>query len=289
MQKPEPFIRVQYHEQHKLGYGASICAGFERGRWREQQLVEHTLEWLPEFALPYSELVDISYANAVRKITRAARSIYNSEKYKSRGEFGEIFLHIAIRQLYETIPAISKIFFKSSVNKTVEGFDSVHVVATDSTLELWIGETKFYASVRRAIADVTQEIVDHLHSDYLRDEFLLIQNKIDPAWPYADRLTKLLDENTSLDEVFDCSVIPVLLTYDSDAVGSYGGDNDEYKKELIDEFSSAISQFEEQLVAKYERAFTVTLPVTVHLILFPVSEKASLNKALDARLKGLQG
>ena len=30
---------------------AGVCAGFEAGKWRYDQLAEHILEWLPEFAL----------------------------------------------------------------------------------------------------------------------------------------------------------------------------------------------------------------------------------------------
>ena len=76
-------------------------------------------------------------------------SIYQSENFKSRGEFGELLLHAIIRETYNTIPAISKIYYKDGPNETVKGFDAVHVVVTDDTLELWLGEVKFYNNISK--------------------------------------------------------------------------------------------------------------------------------------------
>ncbi len=56
-----------------------------------------------------------------RMTKKAAQIVYNTTKYGSRGEFGETLLHIAIRQIYQTIPAVSKIYYKSAVNETVKG------------------------------------------------------------------------------------------------------------------------------------------------------------------------
>lgn len=235
MDHPEPFLNLIFHEANKLGDNLALCAGFERGDWRNDQLADHVMEWLPEFALNHSELKEMGHHNAVRMIKKAAKIVYQTDKYGSRGEFGEILLHIAIRQIYETIPAVSKIYYKSAVNKTVEGFDAVHVVKKGDGLELWIGETKFYNEVGRAINDVCVEIVDHLETDYLRDEFLLIKNKIDPSWPEADSLKALLEENVSLDDVFQRACIPVLLTYDSDVVQSSSIVDQEYLMNIRDE------------------------------------------------------
>jgi hypothetical protein len=105
-----------------------LCANFEAGNWRTDGLAAHALKWLPEFALKYEEWSNLSHENAVELIVKAARKIYKTEKFKTRGEFGELFLHIAVRQHFKTFPAVSKIFFKDSPNKTVAGFDIAHVV-----------------------------------------------------------------------------------------------------------------------------------------------------------------
>lgn len=64
----------------------------------------------------------------IMALIKSSKLVYESEKYMKRGEFGEVFLHMAIRQLYSTVPLISKLYWKSGLNETVKGFDSVHVV-----------------------------------------------------------------------------------------------------------------------------------------------------------------
>jgi hypothetical protein len=88
-----------------------LCVGYESGRWRSAQLAEHLIEWLPEFALTPSEWLSMRHANSVKLIRQAARIVFQSEKYQRRGEFGELFLHAAIRQVHDSLPAISKIYY----------------------------------------------------------------------------------------------------------------------------------------------------------------------------------
>ncbi|WP_283189972.1 DUF1837 domain-containing protein [Pseudomonas sp. PMCC200344] len=287
MKHPDKFLDVVFHESAKFGDDLALCAGFERGDWRNDQFADHIIEWLPEFALSYSEINEIGHHNALRIIKRAAKIVYDTEKYGLRGEFGEILLHIAIRQVYKTLPAINKIYYKSSINETVKGFDAVHVVKKIDGLELWIGETKFYNTVSKAIYDVTKEIIDHLETDYLKSEFILIRNKIDPEWPEAAELKALLHENTSLDKVFKRACIPVLLTYDSKVVQGSSGDS-EYEKNIRLEVLDAYSNMRNKLNEQYSARFSTDLPITVHVILVPLKEKTKLISALDKRLKALQ-
>jgi hypothetical protein len=288
MEHPDIFLNVIFHEIEEMGDNLALCAGFECGSWRNSQLADHIMEWLPEFALDYSELNEISHKNALRMTKKAAKIVYKTEKYGSRGEFGEILLHIAIRQIYKTIPAISKIYYKSSINETVKGFDAVHVVKKNDELELWIGETKFYENITRAIYDVSKEIVEHLETNYLKSEFILIRNKIDKNWPEADMLKKLLHENTSLDDIFKRVCIPILLTYDSDVVNKSKACNDEYKKNVKDELLSNYANLRGKLNSEYNNKFSQDFPLVAHVILIPLKAKKELTAALDTRLKALQ-
>lgn len=288
MNHPEYFLEILFHESTSLGDDLALCAGFQRGYWRHDQFAEHLLEWLPEFALNHSELSEIGHQNAVRITKKAAKIVYQTEKYGSRGEFGELFLHIAIRQVYKTIPAVSKIYYKTAVNETVKGFDAVHVVKKDDGLELWIGETKFYKDITKAIYDVSKEIIDHLETDYLKSEFILIKNKIDPTWPEADSLNKLLDNNVSLDRVFKRVCIPILLTYESNVIQNSNKTDQEYIDNIRKEVSSAYENMRKKIDEGYKTRFNTILPLTVHVILIPLKDKETLTKALDARLKAMQ-
>lgn len=275
---PTPFLEIRVHQLEPLPGLVALCAGYEQSEWREKQLVKHLVRWLPEFALKYSEWENLRHYNAIELAGEAARSIYASNKFESRGEFGELLLHVALRQCFETVPAVSKYFYKDARNDTVKGFDAVHVVASADDLELWLGEVKFYKSISKAIADVVEELQQHTGREYLRDEFAAIANKIDPQWPHAERLAKLLHPNTSLDEVFDRVCIPVLLTYDSPVIKKHGKVCDAYK-----------AAFDREIRKHHASFAKKPLPdVKIHLILFPLLSKTALAAGLDHQLKIVQ-
>jgi len=237
------------------------------------------MEWLPEFALSAAECEKMSHANAVRFMRRAAKAVYDSQKFEKRGEFGELFLHIAIRQVFGSLPAISKLYYKTANNETVKGFDAVHVVGLPGELELWIGEAKFYKDISDAIREVVRELDDHTKTDYLRSEFALITNKIDDSWEHSETLKRLLDPNTSLDEVFTRTCIPVLLTYDSPVLAAHTACDDAYA-----------AAFTEEIETYWRRFAQKDLPaeLRIHLFLLPLNTKEDLIVALDKRLKQWQ-
>ena len=275
-----PFFNIIVHREDGNRELDGLCAGFELKTWRKEQLVDHLADYIPEFALTYSERQAIDSKDIRRMLRNAARKIYQSEKYKNRGEFGELLLHVIIRELYNTIPAISKIYYKDGPNDTVKGFDAVHVVDKGDRLELWLGEVKFYTEITGAINDVVKEIFDHIEKDYLRDEFIAITNKIDDAWPHSDRLKALLDPNTSLDQVFDQACIPVLLTYDSEVIAKYDENSEAYQNEIKAEF--------ECLYESFKKKISEGVPLTVHLFLLPLKTKAELVALFDDKLRKLQ-
>ncbi|PSJ16028.1 Hachiman antiphage defense system protein HamA [Nitrosomonas supralitoralis] len=152
------------------------------------------MEWLPKFALNHSELKEMGHHSVVRIIKKGAKILYQTEKCGLRDE---ILLHIAIRQIYETIPAVSKIYYKNSVNETVEGFDAIHVVKKMMVLKS--GSVRQNSTMMlTGINDICVEIVHLLETDYLRTEFHLIKNKIGPSRLEAKSLIALLEENASL-------------------------------------------------------------------------------------------
>jgi len=279
MDRPPEFLKIRVHD---LGWEPSctgLCAGYEQGQWRADQLAQHAMEWLPEFALSSAECEELGHSNAARFMRRAAKAVYDSKKFKKRGEFGELFLHIAIRQVFDSLPAISKIFYKSAANETVKGFDAVHVVGPETDMELWLGEAKFYSKIGAAITSVVEELQDHTETDYLRSEFLLITNKIDPGWPHAKQLKRLIDPNTSLDEVFSRVCIPVFLTYDSPTVTAHEACNTDYA-----------TAFAEEIEEHWETFAGRDLPeqLHIHLFLMPLESKKDLVTLLDDKLKAWQ-
>lgn len=273
---PGPFLETVLHEIEPFPGLTGLDAGYEGGAWRAKQLAAHLFHWLPEFALSFSEYSSMNHADALEKLQRAAKVIYNTDKYGKRGEFGELLLHIALRQVFKTLPAISKIYFKDAANDTVKGFDAVHVVASVDSLELWLGEAKFYEDIAKAVTSVVEEIEKHTSAGFLRAEFLAIANKIDATWPHSDKLKKLIHPNTSLDDIFDSLCIPVLLTYDSTVLAAHNEKTQDFLKALEAELREHHASFCDALKISHK--------IRVHLFLVPLNTKKILVEALHEQL-----
>ena len=76
-----PFFNVVVHRENGNRDLNGLCAGFEMKSWRKEQLVNHLMDYIPEFALTYSELESIDARDIRRMLRNAATAIYNSEKY----------------------------------------------------------------------------------------------------------------------------------------------------------------------------------------------------------------
>ncbi|MFB8136378.1 HamA C-terminal domain-containing protein [Streptomyces mirabilis] len=266
---------------------SGICAGFESGQWRNRQLAKRLFDDVIDFALSYSERQEFNSDTGMLMVGRAMRKIYTSEKYARRGEFGELLLHMALREVFKTETALSKIYFKDGGNETVKGFDAVHIVDNGTGLELWLGEVKFYNRLSSAIRDVVAELHDHIDSDYLRGEFLAVEGKIDRSWKHAPKLLSMIHEDVSLDEIFESITIPVLLTYDSPAVAArvaeLSGDP-EGSSATREAYRAA---FEKEVRKGWGSFVAAGLPrkVRIRLILVPLHLKKDLVDALHERLK----
>ena len=277
--QPEKFWEVRCHQVSTKGI-SGLCVGYEQGKWRKEAFVDYIMEWLPEFSLNSKERDGLKHSNAVSRLRKAAELVYKTDKFKNRGEFGEIFLHAAIRSVFDSVPAISKIYYKSSHSETVKGFDCVQVVGLIDNLELWIGEVKFYKSINDAIKEVIQELKRHLEIDFLRDEFVLIGNKLDSSDEYTKAIQSFISQRRSMDDIFKRICVPVLLTYESDAVKKHNDVCAEY-----------VSSFEKEIIEHHadfcKRAEDI-LKVRFHLFLLPMEDKDMLITILDKKLKALQ-
>jgi hypothetical protein len=141
-------------------------------------------------------------------------------------------------------------YYKDGPKETVKGVDAVHIVPDGQDLELWLGEVKFYNNISNAIRDVLVELQAHTDRDYLRSEFLFYHEQNRFIMGTSDKLKRLIDERTSLDDAYKKLRIPVLLTYDSKIVGSYREVCEEYKSELIDELKKHHKSFRDSELPK---------------------------------------
>lgn len=257
-----------------------VCPGFELREWRASALVQDLFDrHLLSFALNYTELEAVNDESAASSLRKAAQSVYGTQKYQRRGEFGELILHAILRDFYGAQPAVSKIYFKDGPNETVKGFDSVHIVENGDSgeIELWLGEVKFYSSLTAGIRDVTAEIAAHLSANFLRSEFVAVTNKLDSTWAHSAQVKELLDENASLDEITESLVVPILLTYDSSTLSSHEAVSDEYLQGLKEEAATAIKSISEKL--------KIDLRIRVEVILLPLKDKKRLVDLFHQKLQ----
>ena len=147
-----------------------------------------------------------------------------------------------------------------------------------SGLELWLGEAKFYTDRDVAVRDAITSLRAHFKTDYLRGEFALVTDKIDSSWKHAHEVRRLIHENAPIQEVFSRVTVPVLLAYDSPAVGSHT----QVTAQFISDFKSEMNEGFKRFATSYDGS----LPVKVRLFLAPLASKRQLITELERRLPG---
>ncbi len=253
--------------------------GFEENQFRLQQLVDVLADVIPEFALGYHSGTSIPLPRLRRKLKEAATRVYTTDSYQKRGEFGELVLHLLLRDFCGSIPLISKIWFKDTDNATVHGFDGVHVVVEGETKKLWLGESKLYTNGREGVKELAKDLKAHLERDYLRREFNLIETKLPESIPDIEYWRRLLHEHRRLDQIMDNICIPMVCTYSSSLYSKHNDNTEQFVADFIAECNDLKEVFEKK---------KIETNVEVLLMLLPVPSKDDLLSELDKRLKSMQ-
>jgi hypothetical protein len=253
--------------------------GFDQNKFRLLPLVETIRSVIPEYALGYHQGNNIPLTEIVDRLQDAAKTVYTTDKYKRRGEFGELILHLLLRDFCNSIPLISTIFFRDAPNIPAHGFDGVHVTINGNDKKLWLGESKLYKSGTDGITDLVGDIVKHFNEDYLRQQFNLITRKLPTDAPEIEHWRNLMHKNQKLDVVFSSIVIPMVCTYNSSLFVNHIDETQQY----IDDFKKECEVLHDEFKKKKPAS-----SLEIVLLLLPVPDKDELNKELDARLKAMQ-
>lgn len=272
--------------------------------YRIKPLVTKLTHVIHEFAFGFHEDTQTVNTETLSKLTDAAKSIYKidsfqkvkdiydnngtidddlEDKYLRRGEFGELILHLLLRDFYKTIPLLSKIYFKDSLGHAVHGFDSVHI--QEETQTLWLGESKIYTDGKRGVKELVNDIKEHFKSDYLDSEFILISKKIKHLdnIPQKDYWLDILTDSRTLKEKLTTINIPLLCTYQCDLFSIH---DDETKQEFIDSYVNEMNDIKKYFDGKNDHPLKANLNII--LILFPVQNKTELVKAMHNKISLLQ-
>lgn len=215
----------------------------------------------------------------VDRLKEAASTVYDTDKFKKRGEFGELILHLLLRDFHNTIPLVSTIYFKDAPNVPGHGFDGVQVTVNGDEKKLWLGESKLYATGKAGIRDLINDIKKHVQGDYIRKQFSLVSRKIPADAVDIEYWRQLMDKHQKLDTIFKSIVIPMVCTYSSDIFNNHSDNTEEY-------FTAFDAECNE--LHRLFQAGTSISNVEIILLLLPVPDKDLLNQELDKRLKAMQ-
>lgn len=274
--------------------------------YRLESLVNLLVEVIPDFAFAAHQGETFSTTKFIKMTREAARSIYKikefdetrkiyergghiadddlGRKYLKRGEFGELILHLLLRDFNDTVPLLSKIYFKDAYGSTVHGFDAVHIQPKTKTL--WLGESKLYIDGKNGINALISDIKNHFKRDYLREEFAIISKRIRPYDNIAEKekWLKLIDENTKLLTLFQSISIPLLCTYSSDLFKKF---DNETLVDFLTEYETEVRELKKYFDTNNDHPLKTKLNII--LLLFPVKCKNKLVKKMHERLFLLQG
>lgn len=317
--------------------------GFDFKKFRYDSLTNLLMDSIVDFAFGYHTGILKKYDR--RKLIEAAKSIYNikeftkakeiyvdndssiydceleiEDRYLKRGEFGELILHLLLRDFLGTIPLISKIYFKDTDSATIHGFDLVQIgpdLENHKNNSLYFGESKLYSrkdgnAGQHGVIDLIDDVKSHFKSDFLYREIALIGKKrysFIPPDEYEDDNTKeeyikFLDikkywfnaleqvelKKAKLQNFLKSVTVPLVCTYQSRLFESHFDENSpKFLQDYEEEVLQLKKLFKEKLsMIEEENGEPIKTDLNILLILFPIPDKKQLLKILHQKLYNQQ-
>lgn len=255
---------------------------FESGEWRYSRFHDYIMNNIFLTTLSYEERQKIPNDSftCFKKACQNLRILESDDNGKG-SEIAEILLYAIMKDHFNALPAIPKIFYKENVNDYAKGADGVHIVLDENDFSLWYGEAKFYKSFGTTEFDtIAKSVLNSLNPKKVRKENELLTNLNDlrnilKDNPQKEKILNFLSDDTSLDDIKKKLHIPIMILYECPITTRTIEMSDEYKRSIIeDQINKSKKYFLKQneicsKVFKYES-------VTFHLILFPVPNKTEI-------------
>lgn len=210
--------------------------------------------------------------------------------YEKKGIFGEVILHLFLKEFKDTIPLISKLYFKDSFAQEAKGFDSVHVSANGETL--WLGETKFYKAwkkhgvVKGGIDELVEDLKKHFTKDYLSEQYVIIKRGLETEYEHPQRAAWIekLNKPILLKDVFRYIRIPLLCVYEDGVAQDYLQPITEAAKDAgIIAHTTTVRDYYNSI-----NTFPNKKQVETLLILMPIEAKRKIVKCMLEKIWHLQ-
>lgn len=281
--RPEPFL-VEFHASTEEGLLRSATAfdvRYSLKKWRCDGLARHLIEWLPEFSLKASEIVNIQAHNAEAIIARSISAFNDNDLPRDR-LVAELILHAILRSRANSEPVACKVFYKAAGK--LSQFGNAHIVQEPGQDDqLWLGLARLIetGSMETTLEQIC-EILDATISEAVLSaerEIIIALREPHHHLPKAEKFNQALHRNSPVDDMLNVLCFPILLTYDSAALTS--GWLADYVNHLKNEIVDHYSDLKTQLPKNIEQ-------MRVAVFLVPMESVAKLIGAFNDRCKTLE-
>lgn len=269
------------------------------------ELANCIINTIPEYVFAQYENPDIPQTDAVEKLREASHSIYKIKDFdimrrwylehdegvktdidqmsaNRRGEFGELLLHLLLRDFKGTVPLVSKVYFKDSAGVPAHGFDAVHVSPDEKIM--WLGESKFYVDGKAGVKELLKDLSEHFTRSFLDEQFLIIKKNLENnSIPQRDEWIRTLNSCSKLRERISMINIPMLCTYTHDIYQCF---DDLDEANAFSYHETNIRDLKRYFDKKNDHPLKDQLNII--LLLFPIRNKKELVTKLHEKLWHMQ-
>lgn len=269
---------------------------FEDGCWRYKKFQNFIWDNIAETSLSHRERESLS-GDPYTLLASAAQNLRLTDATKdiSKGsELAEIVLYGVMKNHYNALPVVPKIFYKQNTQDNAKGADSVHIIIADGDFSLWFGEAKFYSSIDdERLSSIIKSVGNSLNSEKLRKENSIISNVSDIDSLILDdvlrgRIKKALSNQNSIDHLKPKIHIPILLLHECNITRQTKNLSDEYKESIIAYHKERTTSYFKKQKEKIGSIFGYS-DVNFHLILLPVPDKKEIIDSFIKRARAFKG
>ena len=167
-------------------------------------------------------------------------------------------LYAIMRNYYNALPVVPKIYYKQNVNDYAKGADSVHIVLEPGDkFSLWLGEAKFYDSIDDTrLTSIVTSVYNTLSTDKIKKENSIIigineLSTLDIPDNIVLDIKKLLNKDISIDKIKPLLHIPILILHECNITSKATRLEESYIKSMRDFYIDRVNSYFNKSVDKY--------------------------------------
>lgn len=271
-----------------------IANEYEDGKWQYSKFYRFIWNNIQEDALNKKER-DSVIMEPASCLEKAAANLRITDGDIAGGEIAEILLYGIMKNYYNALPVVPKIYYKQNRNDYAKGADSVHIVIEgEDSFSLWLGEAKFYDSIENVrLKEIVESVKNTLSLQGMKKECAIITglSDLDDFPEINDSLRRnirtMLKQETSVDVIKPILHIPIMLLYECEITSREKHYTDAYKNRIETyQKNRANAYFKKQI--NLCKDVDLYSEINFHIILFPVPNKTEIVNSFLSRARNLR-